>query len=276
MPSNRGLADHLAVSPISDSNELMAGFSATSESNDLMTGSFRSCTAALLATSKSRFCVMRVPYRPKASMYWPIRCLASARSSLLRLMLSRSMYHGALKGAAAKISAISRATGSVVFFELSWTSRLLAAASSWWRRTASACHGRCTRSASQPCAPWTPRRAEPGPLPHRPRGDLLRLHNAQVELRLFALVSNVVRPHIHGVADDDLAFNPGHAISCAPDLFPSDPAVCTTGRGKGPRPTPPRHTRARTGTGVQGRAIAGSTPISCIQRPNQRLRSGSI
>ena len=99
------------------------------------------------------------------------------------------------------------------------------------------------------------RRAEPGPFPHRPRGDLLRPHNAQVELRLVALVSNVVRHHIHGVADDDLAFNPGHAISCAPDLLPSDPAACTTGRGKGPRPTPPRHTRARTGTGVQGRAI---------------------
>src|ERR1017187_1444141 len=45
-------------------------------------------------------------------------------------------------------------------------------------------------------------------------------------------------------------------ISCAPDLFPSDPAVGTTGRGKGPRPTSLRHARARTGTGVQGRAIA--------------------
>jgi hypothetical protein len=111
------------------------------------------------------------------------------------------------------------------------------------------------------------RRAEPGPLPHRPRGDLLRPHNAQVELRLVALVSNVVRHHIHGVADDDLAFNPGHAISCAPDLFPSDPAVCTTGRGKGPMLTPPRHTRARMGTGVQGRAIAASTPVPASSSP---------
>src|SRR6266516_6828709 len=51
MPSNRGQANHLAVSPISDSNAFMAGFSATSESNDLMTGSCRSYTAALLATS---------------------------------------------------------------------------------------------------------------------------------------------------------------------------------------------------------------------------------
>jgi hypothetical protein len=39
--------------------------------------------------------------------------------------------------------------------------------------------------------------------------------------------------------------------SRAPDLFPSDPAMGTTGRGKGPTPTSPRDARARTGTGVQ-------------------------
>jgi len=99
-------------------------------------------------------------------------------------------------------------------------------------------------------------RAELGSLPHGPRGDLLRPHHAQVVPRLVALVSDVVKHHIHGAADDDLAFNPGHAISCAPDLLPSDPAVGTTGRGKGPRPTSPRHARARTGTGAQGRATA--------------------
>jgi hypothetical protein len=55
MPSNRGLANHLAVSPISDSNELMAGFPAACESDDLMAGSCHSYAAALLATSKSRF-----------------------------------------------------------------------------------------------------------------------------------------------------------------------------------------------------------------------------
>jgi hypothetical protein len=59
MPSNRGLASQLSASPTSDSNELMAGFSATSESDDLMAGSCRSYDAALLATSKSRSCVMR-------------------------------------------------------------------------------------------------------------------------------------------------------------------------------------------------------------------------
>src|SRR5215472_2647717 len=36
MPSNRGLANQLAVSRASDSNECMADFSATSESNELM------------------------------------------------------------------------------------------------------------------------------------------------------------------------------------------------------------------------------------------------
>src|SRR5947207_1630077 len=64
MPSNRGLASQLAVSQISDSNELMAGFPATSESNDLMTGSCRSCTATLLAISIPRFCVIQVLSRP--------------------------------------------------------------------------------------------------------------------------------------------------------------------------------------------------------------------
>src|SRR5690242_6247615 len=47
MPSNRGLANHLAVSPISESSELMTGFSATFESNDFITSSCRSRTAAL-------------------------------------------------------------------------------------------------------------------------------------------------------------------------------------------------------------------------------------
>src|SRR6516162_4056333 len=59
--SNRGLASHAAVSPISDSNEFMAGFPATSESNDLMTGSCHSCTAVFLTTSIPRFYMMRVP-----------------------------------------------------------------------------------------------------------------------------------------------------------------------------------------------------------------------
>src|SRR5215469_11976582 len=63
-PSNRGLANHVAVSPISHSNEFMAGFPAASESNDLMTGSCRSCTALLLAISIPRFCVTQVPPRP--------------------------------------------------------------------------------------------------------------------------------------------------------------------------------------------------------------------
>jgi hypothetical protein len=91
----------------------------------------------------------------------------------------------------------------------------------------------------------------------------LRLHR-----RLVALVSDVARHHIHGAANDDLAFNPGHAISCAPDphLFPSDPAVGATGRGKGPTPTSPRHARATTATGVQGRAIADRH--ARIQQPN--------
>ena len=57
MPSNRGLANHRAVSPISDSNTFIAGFSATSESNDLMTGSCGSYIAALFVFSKSGFCV---------------------------------------------------------------------------------------------------------------------------------------------------------------------------------------------------------------------------
>src|SRR6516165_3842717 len=74
--SNRGLANHVAVSPISHSNEFMAGFQATSESNDLMTGSCRSSTATLLAISIPRFCVIQVPSRPDASIYWPVRCLA--------------------------------------------------------------------------------------------------------------------------------------------------------------------------------------------------------
>src|SRR6266705_2176755 len=72
MPSNRGLANHLAFSP-------------TSESNDLMTGSCRSYCAVLLATPKSRFCVMRVPSRPNASMYWPIRCPASTTSFVVKV-----------------------------------------------------------------------------------------------------------------------------------------------------------------------------------------------
>src|SRR6516164_9595244 len=63
MPSNRGLANHVAVSPISDSN-------------DLMTGSCRSNSATLLAISIPRFCVIQVPSRPDASIYWPVRCLA--------------------------------------------------------------------------------------------------------------------------------------------------------------------------------------------------------
>src|SRR5215510_9027823 len=71
MPSNRGLASHAAVSPISDSNEFMAGFPATSESNDLMTGSCRSYTAVLNAISIPRFCVTQVPPRPHPYMYWP-------------------------------------------------------------------------------------------------------------------------------------------------------------------------------------------------------------
>src|SRR5215472_13021954 len=70
-PSNRGLANHVAVSPISDSNEFMAGFPATSESNDLMAGSCRSCTAVLLAISIPRFCATQVLPRPDAYMYWP-------------------------------------------------------------------------------------------------------------------------------------------------------------------------------------------------------------
>src|SRR5215471_348459 len=56
MPSNRGLASHLAVSPVSDSSELVAGFSATPESNVLITNSCRSSTAAPLATPTPRFC----------------------------------------------------------------------------------------------------------------------------------------------------------------------------------------------------------------------------
>src|SRR6266702_639366 len=191
MPSNRGLANHLAVSPISDSNELMAGFSATSESNDLMTGSCRSYCAVLLATPKSRFCVMRVPSRPNASMYLPIRCPASTTSFVVEVDREQIDVRRRLER--------SGDAGS---------------------------------------------------------GDLLRPHHAQVVLRLVALVSDVAKHHLHRAADDDLAFNPGHAISCAPDLFPSDPAVSTTGRGKGPRPTSPRHATARTGTRVQGRAIA--------------------
>src|SRR6516162_7865951 len=71
MPSNRGLASHAEVSPISDSNEFMAGFPATSESNDLIAGSCRSCTAVLLAISIPRVCVTQVPSRPDAYMYWP-------------------------------------------------------------------------------------------------------------------------------------------------------------------------------------------------------------
>src|SRR5215470_3874795 len=47
MPSNRGLANHVVVSPISDSNEFMAGFP-------------RSYTTVLLAISIPRFCVMEV------------------------------------------------------------------------------------------------------------------------------------------------------------------------------------------------------------------------
>jgi hypothetical protein len=47
--------------------------------------------------------VMRVPSRPDASMYWPIRCLARTRPLLPELMLGRSMNHGALKGAATRI-----------------------------------------------------------------------------------------------------------------------------------------------------------------------------
>jgi hypothetical protein len=88
MPSNRGLASHLAVSPISESNEFMAGFSATFESNDFITSSCRTRTAALLVTSKSSFSVMRVPSRLNTSMYWPSRYLDCARSSSLRQMLA--------------------------------------------------------------------------------------------------------------------------------------------------------------------------------------------
>src|SRR5215472_9410297 len=50
--SNRGLANHRAVSATSESNELVAAFLVTSESSDLMTGSCRSYTAARPATSK--------------------------------------------------------------------------------------------------------------------------------------------------------------------------------------------------------------------------------
>jgi hypothetical protein len=56
------------------------------------------------------------------------------------------------------------------------------------------------------------RRAEPGSLPDGPRGDLLRPHHARVIPRLVALVSDVVEHHIHRLTDDDLAFNPGHAV----------------------------------------------------------------
>src|SRR5215469_3713375 len=57
--SNRGLASHRAVSPTSESTELVTAFLVTSESSDLMTGSCRSYTAARPATSKSRPCVMQ-------------------------------------------------------------------------------------------------------------------------------------------------------------------------------------------------------------------------
>jgi len=60
----------------------------------------------------------------------------------------------------------------------------------------------------------------PGSLPDRPCGDLLRPYHVRVVLRLVALVGDVVEHHIHGPADDDLAFNLGHAVPF-PDLQPS-------------------------------------------------------
>src|SRR5215831_4439429 len=81
-PSNLGRASHAAVSPISDSNEFMAGIPATSESNDLMAGSCRSYTAVLLVISIPRLCVIQVPSRPDACMYWPARCLVCTRCAV--------------------------------------------------------------------------------------------------------------------------------------------------------------------------------------------------
>src|SRR5215470_19901094 len=78
MPSNRGLASHVAVSPISDSNEFMAGFPATSESNVLMTGSCRSLHRGTSRDLDTQICVTQVPSRPDARMYSPARCLTRA------------------------------------------------------------------------------------------------------------------------------------------------------------------------------------------------------
>jgi hypothetical protein len=76
MPSNRGPASHLAVSPISDSNDFIAS-------------SCRSHTAALLVISKSSLSVMRVPS--------PAQCTGRSAASV---DAGRSMHHSALRGAA--------------------------------------------------------------------------------------------------------------------------------------------------------------------------------
>jgi hypothetical protein len=51
-----------------------------------------------------------------------------------------------------------------------------------------------------------------------------------VVLRLVALVGDVVEHHIDGLADDDFAIKPGHAVP-VPDLLPSDPDARASSRG---------------------------------------------
>src|SRR5215469_14967147 len=64
MPSNRGLASHLAVSAISDSNPLTSRWTATSESNRFMTNSCpQHCCAA--CDLKNQALCDAVPPRPE-------------------------------------------------------------------------------------------------------------------------------------------------------------------------------------------------------------------
>src|SRR5215475_11977332 len=59
MPSNRGLASHRAVSPVSDSNEFVDGLLATLESSDVMTGSCRFDNHGAFRELKPRLYLLR-------------------------------------------------------------------------------------------------------------------------------------------------------------------------------------------------------------------------
>src|SRR5215472_546963 len=85
MPSNRGLANHPAVSAISDSNELTAGLTATSESNEFMTNSCLRTRCCAACNPEDQALCDAVPSRPEPFMCRQVDHPPSQRSDIVQI-----------------------------------------------------------------------------------------------------------------------------------------------------------------------------------------------